>query len=60
MKANLALSSAPAVPSPFLAADVARPTSLLSVLFHHRGKRIDTVAQAEPIEASGFNWVRMV
>src|SRR5258707_6205561 len=53
MKANLALGSAPAVSSPSLAADVASPTSLLSVLLHHRAKRIDAGGQAEPIEAGG-------
>src|SRR5271154_2990227 len=53
MKANLALGAAPAVSSPFLAADVASPTGLLGVLLHHRAKRIDAGGQAEPIEACG-------
>src|ERR1700676_5535 len=51
MKANLALGSAPAVSSPSLTADVASPTGLLSILLHHRAKRIDAGGQAEPIEA---------
>src|SRR5271154_262531 len=51
MKANLALGSAPAVPSPSFAAGVTSPTSLLSVFLHHRPKRIDARGQAEPIEA---------
>jgi hypothetical protein len=53
MKANLALSSAPAVSAPSLAAGVACPTSLLSVLLQHRPKRLHAGGQAEPIEARG-------
>src|ERR1700730_17632065 len=51
MKSKLALGSAPAVSTPFLAAGVTSPTSLLSVFLHHRPKRIDACGQAEPIEA---------
>src|SRR5271167_209358 len=51
MKSKLALGSAPAVSTPFLAAGVTSPTSLLSVFLHHRPKRIDARGQAEPIEA---------
>src|SRR5580693_1438892 len=53
MKSKLALGSAPAVSTPFLAAGVTSPTSLLSVFLHHRPKRIDAGGQAEPIEACG-------
>jgi hypothetical protein len=51
MKSKLALGSAPAVSTPFLAAGVTSPTSILSVFLHHRPKRIDARGQAEPIEA---------
>src|SRR5271156_6502287 len=51
MKAKLALGSAPAVSTPFLAAGVTSPTSFRSVFLHHRPKRIDARGQAEPIEA---------
>src|ERR1700757_4772374 len=51
MKSKLALGSAPAVSTPFLAAGVTSPTSLLSIFLHHRPKRIDACGQAEPIEA---------
>ena len=51
MKSKLALGSAPAVSTPFLAAGVTSPTSLLSVFLHHRPKRIDARGQAKPIEA---------
>src|ERR1700692_95911 len=51
MKSKLALSSPPAVSTPFLGAGVTSPTSLLSVFLHHRPKRIDARGQAKPIEA---------
>src|SRR5208283_1064475 len=51
MKSKLALGSAPTVSTPFLAAGVTSPTSLLSIFLHHRPKRIDARGQAEPIEA---------
>src|SRR5580704_14876637 len=51
MKSKLALGSAPAVSTPSLAPGVTSPTGLLSVLLHHRPKRIDARGQAEPIEA---------
>src|SRR6202795_2912730 len=54
MKSKLALGSAPAVSTPSLAAGVTSPTSLLSVLLHHRPKRIDARGQAEPIEACRY------
>jgi hypothetical protein len=40
------------VATPSLAASVPSPANLLSVLLHHRPKRIDACGQAEPIDGT--------
>ena len=54
MEANLPLRVPPAIPAPALSTRVARPAKFLSLLFHHRRKRLEAGRQAEPLEAGRY------
>src|SRR5215472_9929808 len=54
MEANLPLRVPPAIPAPALSTRVARPAKFLSLLLHHRRKRLEASRQAEPLEAGRY------
>src|SRR5262249_23679677 len=54
MEANLPLRVPPAIPAPALSTRVARPAKFLSLLLHHRRKRLEAGRQAEPLEAGRY------